>query len=225
VLAQEVQPFLPDLVDTCNGEMFVNYNAFIAILIKGFNEQQTTIERQQTAIERQQTTIEQQQSEIGTLQLNIKNLQRIVVEQEMELTDLRNLYLSIQEMFIKCCDGTKNLQAPPPPKDSEDTENPFQSPQFIQPPLSNQESVILYQNTPNPFSSNTEITCHLPETAQQAAIYIYNLQGAELKAYPLIQTGLNTITVYGSELPAGMYLYTLVVNSEIMDTKRMILTK
>ena len=117
------------------------------------------------------------------------------------------------------------MQAPSPPKDPEDTEDPFQSPPLNQSPPSNQEKAILYQNTPNPFSSNTEITCHLPETAQQAAIYIYNLQGAELKAYPLTQTGLNTITVYGSELPAGMYLYTLVVNSEIMDTKRMILTK
>jgi len=40
-----------------------------------------------------------------------------------------------------------------------------------------------------------------------------------------MQIGLNTITVQASELPAGMYLYTLVVDNEIIDTKRMILTK
>jgi hypothetical protein len=40
-----------------------------------------------------------------------------------------------------------------------------------------------------------------------------------------MQTGLNSIIVNGSELPAGMYLYTLVVDNEIIDTKRMILTK
>jgi hypothetical protein len=65
----------------------------------------------------------------------------------------------------------------------------------------------------------------LPETTRQAAIYIYNLQGAELKSYQLTQKGLNTITVYGSELSVGMYLYTLVVDGKIIDTKRMILTK
>jgi len=80
---------------------------------------------------------------------------------------------------------------------------------------------ILYQNAPNPFFSNTEISCYLPETAQQAVIYIYNLQGAELKSYSLTQTGYNSITVNGSELSAGMYLYTLVVDNEIIDTKRM----
>jgi hypothetical protein len=51
------------------------------------------------------------------------------------------------------------------------------------------------------------------------------LQGIELKAYPITQTGLNSVTLNGSELQAGMYLYTLVVDNEIIDTKRMILTK
>ena len=215
VLAQEVQKVMPDLVDTCNGEMFVNYNAFIAILIKGFNEQQTLIEQQQT-------TIEQQQSEIGTLQYDIKKLQKITTIQEEELRYIWELLSSMQVILIKCCDEGRGLQAPLPLKDPED---PFQSPQNLQSPSFNQERAILCQNTPNPFSSNTEIVCHLPETTQQAAIYIYNLQGTELKAYPLTQAGLNTITVYGSELPAGMYLYTLVADNDIIDTKRMILTK
>jgi hypothetical protein len=81
------------------------------------------------------------------------------------------------------------------------------------------------QNTPNPFSSNTEIGCYLPEVKERSVIYIYNLNGVELKSYPITQAGVNTITVNGSELPAGMYLYTLVVDNVIIDTKRMILTK
>ena len=54
---------------------------------------------------------------------------------------------------------------------------------------------------------------------------VINLQGIELKTYPIAQTGLSTITVQASELAAGMYFYTLVVNNEIIDTKRMILTQ
>jgi len=114
----------------------------------------------------------------------------------------------LQEMVYKCCGAPKNSQM-----------NTSEEKQLLQ------EKAILYQNTPNPFSSNTEIVCNLPETAKNATLYIYNLQGVELKSYPITQTGLNTITVTGSELTAGMYLYSLVVDNEIVDTKRMILTK
>jgi len=189
VLAQEIKPILPDLVDTCNGEMFVNYNAFIALLIKGFNEQQTVIE--------------QQQSQIGILQ-------NIVTAQQLDIIQLKMLQkevIRLQEVMKECCNNPKGGMYIP--------DNPDE-PQGV---------AILYQNAPNPFSANTEISCYLPETVSQAAIYIYNLQGVELKSYPLTQAGVNTIKVNGSELPAGMYLYTLVVENEIIDTKRMILTK
>ena len=186
VLAQEIEKILPELVDTCFNTMFVNYNAFIAILIKGFNEQQNEIEI----------------------------LQNIVSAQEIDLLELKSLQHQVdklQEVVDRCCEepqGGYQMPAAPP----EDPQLP-------------QEDAILYQNTPNPFSSNTEIKCYLPETTQQAAIYVYNLQGIELKAYPLSQTGLNTVIVNGSELPAGMYFYTLIVDNKIIDTKRMILTK
>jgi len=192
VLAQEIEEILPELVDTAKGDMFVNYNAFIGILIAGFNEQQTLLEQQQNKIE---------------------ILQKIITTQETDLIELKTLlkdFYQLQEHVYKCC-GT--------PKGGLHIPEQLEGLQF------SQEKAILYQNTPNPFSSNTEIAYNLPVTAQQAMIYIYNLQGAELKSYSLTQTGLNTITVYGSELPAGMYLYTLVVNNEIIDTKRMILTK
>lgn len=45
-----------------------------------------------------------------------------------------------------------------------------------------------------------------------------------LKVNPAVQ-GTNTVTITASELSAGMYLYALVVDNQIIDTKRMILTK
>jgi len=192
VLAQEVEAILPELVDTSKGSMFVNYNAFTGILIKGFNEQQILIEQ---------------------LQKEIKILQDIVFSQEMDLTklnELQKIVRELQEVVFNCC-KISNTQ-----KLISETE---EQPQVIQ------EKAILYQNNPNPFFANTEISCYLPETTEQAFLYIYNLQGIELRAYSIKQTGLNTLTVQASELPAGMYLYTLVVDNEIIDTKRMILTK
>lgn len=192
VLAQEVEKILPDIVDTCNGERFVNYNALIAILIKGFNEQQDLIENQQ--------------QEIGILQ-------RTVLAQEQDIIKLKSLESTVkklEDIIKECC--TKSQNAPPMPTS-------------IEKPGSIDEMAVLYQNTPNPFTSNTEIMCYLPESTTNAVISIYNLQGAELKSFPLTQVGLSSVTVHGFELPAGMYLYTLVVDNEIIDTKRMILTK
>ena len=58
VLAQEIAAILPELVDTAKGTMFVNYNAFIGFLIRGFNEQQSIIEKQQNTIENLQKKVE-----------------------------------------------------------------------------------------------------------------------------------------------------------------------
>jgi hypothetical protein len=187
VFAQEIKEFLPELVDTCMETMFVNYNAFIGILIKGFNEQQTEIEKQQNEIEILRSVIFSQESDL------------------IELQKMRSEIQELQKIVAICCENSNGLQ--------------------IDAPFILQEKAILFQNTPNPFTSNTEIVCHLPETTKIARIYIYNLQGLELKSFSLTQTGRNSIIVYGSELPAGMYLYTLVVDNEIIDTKRMVLTK
>jgi len=81
----------------------------------------------------------------------------------------------------------------------------------------------LYQNSPNPFKERTEIRYFLPQEIQSAEIYIFNMQGSLLKKIPATQTGL--VEIKGSNLPAGMYIYTLVADGQAVDTKRMILTK
>jgi hypothetical protein len=115
----------------------------------------------------------------------------------------------LQKILYSCCNEPEGAPIPNP----------------LEEPLPQGRLAILYQNTPNPFTADTEIRCYLPTSATQATLFVYNLQGAQLLDFTITRTGLNTITVYGSELPAGMYLYTLVVNNEIIDTKRMILTK
>ena len=83
----------------------------------------------------------------------------------------------------------------------------------------------LFQNVPNPCSVNTEIQFEIPENTISAKLFIHDMQGAELKSYDITTKGAGSIIIQGSELPAGMYLYTLVVDNKIIDTKRMILIK
>lgn len=84
---------------------------------------------------------------------------------------------------------------------------------------------ILEQNDPNPFTENTIISYTLPESITKAVIYIYDMNGTQLQQIPLTERGKSSITVNGGELNAGMYLYSLIADGKVIDTKRMILTK
>ncbi|MBN2894134.1 MAG: tail fiber domain-containing protein [Bacteroidales bacterium] len=82
----------------------------------------------------------------------------------------------------------------------------------------------LMQNIPNPFTEDTEISFVLDENSISAKLLIHDLQGAEIKQYMISERGKSTITLDGSELKPGMYLYTLIADDKIVDSKRMILT-
>ncbi len=82
----------------------------------------------------------------------------------------------------------------------------------------------LYQNNPNPFTERTLIRFRLPEEAKNAFIYIFDMTGKMLRQIPVDST-MQSVTVNGYELSEGMFLYSLVVNGQEIDTKRMILTK
>ncbi len=84
--------------------------------------------------------------------------------------------------------------------------------------------VQLDQNQPNPFSRNTRIRYFLPEKTTSASLLITNLEGRQLKRIDIDQRGEGTITLQANSLPAGMYLYTLLVDGEILETRRMVLT-
>jgi hypothetical protein len=83
---------------------------------------------------------------------------------------------------------------------------------------------ILYQNKPNPFKEKTIIRFSLADDAKDAAICIFDLSGKMLKKVP-ISSGETSVSINGWELGEGMFLYTLMVGGQEIDTKRMIITK
>lgn len=82
----------------------------------------------------------------------------------------------------------------------------------------------LFQNTPNPFKEETVIRFQLADDACDAAICIFDMSGKMLKQMS-VDSSMQSVTIGGNELSAGMYLYSLVVNGNEIDTKRMILSK
>jgi hypothetical protein len=88
------------------------------------------------------------------------------------------------------------------------------------------ETHVLHQNVPNPFNSTTTITYQLAEGTTNAKICIYNLTGKQLQCYTLPSTWrAGSIEIRASSLQPGMYLYSLIVDGKLIDTKRMILTE
>ena len=83
----------------------------------------------------------------------------------------------------------------------------------------------LHQNTPNPFTDNTIISYVIPAEVQVANIYIYDMTGVQLACYPITTFGEGTITINTNELYAGSFLYSLVIDGKLIDTKQMVLTK
>ena len=84
---------------------------------------------------------------------------------------------------------------------------------------------VLDQNAPNPFNTSTTIGFYLPATITNASIYVYDMNGVQLKTFPIAERGKGNVTIQGSEFSAGMYLYAMIVDGKVIDTKRMILTK
>ena len=95
--------------------------------------------------------------------------------------------------------------------------------------FSEQESIDnerseLFQNTPNPFTQSTQIRYFVADNVTDAAIYIYDMNGTQLKKYEIHQKGEGDIKIYGNELKAGMYMYSMVIDGKLTDTKKMVLT-
>jgi hypothetical protein len=88
--------------------------------------------------------------------------------------------------------------------------------------VSDIDMVRMDQNKPNPFSESTVIGLNIPEKTQKANIFIYDLSGKQIQNVPVAERGETNITVYASELGAGMYIYTLVVDGKVVVTRRMI---
>jgi hypothetical protein len=89
-----------------------------------------------------------------------------------------------------------------------------------------EESNSLFQNVPNPFNSVTTVNYRLGDNVKNAKICIYNLTGKQLQCHNLpVTSGENAVEVRASSLQSGMYLYSLIVDGRLIDTKRMILTE
>ncbi len=87
--------------------------------------------------------------------------------------------------------------------------------------------VHLMQNTPNPFDEATMINVVVEGELdyKEAVIIVHSLEGKEIKRFPLqLNLGLNEVLYSHNHhgFVPGVYAYSLIIDGEVFDTKKMI---
>lgn len=81
---------------------------------------------------------------------------------------------------------------------------------------------ILGQNIPNPFTNETVIKYTIPGNVNNATMLVYDLSGKQITSFPLTEKGNSSITITSQKLVAGIYIYSIMADGKIMDSKRMV---
>jgi hypothetical protein len=162
--------------------------------------------------------VKQTNDSIKSFLINYQGFIPIIVEalkqQQTQIETLQKIAVAHEEEIISLKEKLKEIKSNLKSTNLGSDEN-----------IQDSNEPLLYQNTPNPFSSGTEIKCYIPSGIKNSLLLIYDLQGTQIKSYTPNPTGINTIQISGSELKAGMYIYTLITDNNIIDSKRMILLK
>ncbi|PSK92534.1 tail fiber domain-containing protein [Taibaiella chishuiensis] len=153
------------------------------------------------AMKEQQGQIAEKTGALDALSRQTELLQKIVAAQETEIATMKT---QLNTIVNTCCTQARQ-------------ENDGSA--------THATGVKLYQNSPNPFSAKTEISYFLPQNVAAASLYIFNLQGSLLKEIPVTARGKGSVIIDGAALSPGMYIYSLIVNGQEADSKRMVLTK
>ena len=88
-----------------------------------------------------------------------------------------------------------------------------------------QQKASLPQNRPNPFDHNTVIDYFIPGDVQDARIRVTSSDGKELGMVNILESGQGQVTIRTKSYPAGTYYYSLVLDGQVFETKRMVLTR
>lgn len=85
------------------------------------------------------------------------------------------------------------------------------------------KTASLEQNQPNPFGETTLVNYYVPENTQNASLQVTSLNGKVLGITQLVGTGHGQVNIQAHTFPAGTYYYSLVVDGQVVATKKMVL--
>lgn len=81
------------------------------------------------------------------------------------------------------------------------------------------------QNEPNPFTHETVVKYTMPQSVSNAFMAVYDLTGKQITTFLIDQRGSSSITLTSEKLAAGIYIYSIVADGKIVDSKRMVVSE
>jgi hypothetical protein len=83
----------------------------------------------------------------------------------------------------------------------------------------------LYPCSSCPASHNATFQCYVPLQSKNASLMVFDMNGALKKSIPVNGKEMQYITVNSGELNPGMYYYSLMIDGNEIDTKKVIMTQ
>jgi hypothetical protein len=91
--------------------------------------------------------------------------------------------------------------------------------------LSDKDAIRLDQSVPNPADRFTSIGYYIPSTVNTAVIKFADAEGKLIKSITIAERGAGKVNIYLSELSTGVYTYTLIADGQLINTKKMVVTR
>jgi trimeric autotransporter adhesin len=159
------------------------------------------------ATQEQQLEIESLKSEVGNRKSEVEDLRSEIRDQKTINEELRNELDELRSLLEQVAGNQQEGNEP----------------------VILDQAPTLEQNEPNPFTGATRINYFLPDEALvksgRAQLIITGVDGKELQRVTLAQGGRAHIDLQTRTYPAGTYQYSLVVDGQIIATKRMVLQR
>ena len=92
-------------------------------------------------------------------------------------------------------------------------------------PGSTSSAARLEQNQPNPYTKTTIIKYFVPETAFMAQLRVFSITGTEVLSKTLEVKGEGQVEIPKGTLPAGTYVYHLLVDGQSVSSKKLVVVK
>lgn len=114
---------------------------------------------------------------------------------------------------------TKSANTPVQPGTKNDNSNSLSQ---INISLTDKDIIVLNQNVPNPFAEQTTITYNVPEKYNFAQLVFKTMDGKIIKTVDITKKGRGQVNVFANDLTNGLYMYSLIVDGNIIDTKKLV---
>ena len=88
-------------------------------------------------------------------------------------------------------------------------------------PTEGADGTALWQNQPNPTDGSTVIRYRVPQAAGRAQIKLFSVTGQQLHTFELTR-GRGQVTVPAKLLPAGTYVYHLLVDGQRRESRKLV---